>query len=570
MRRTLVAVTLVGAALSLTALVASASGGASDPATIASVSPPVVGTAVAFDTTPPLSEMKPVKWTGGVPRNVGESGDEVVEQRPHRKDGALQQAVPSAVMPAPLLTFEGPSNEDNFRIFGFRVNPPDPVGDVGPRHYVAMTNLTFAVYSKMGRRIFGPADTGTLWQGFPVEDCTDPSGDPIVLYDEVSNRWILTQFTTRGFEDANQPFFNCVAVSQTGNPTGRYFRYAFTTGRNFPDYPKYGVMPNGLFVTTREFVRGVGNEVIGIYAIDREQLVAGDPNTRIVAFHLNKPEYLVGDGLLPADLDGTRHPPAGSPEYIVGSMDDDAGDHAPFDALNMFHLNVDWNNPAAATFTFVKHVPIAEYDTIYPCAPTSRDCLPQPGITNPAQFLDILSYRQRPIWRLQYRNFGTHESLVTNQSVEARPGVAGTRWWELRKPLNPVLHQEGTWAPDDGIHRWMGSVALDKQGNLALGYSVVNATDVFPGIRYAGRLAGDPLGQLSRGERVLQNGSGVQTTTNSRWGDYTSMNVDPDGCTFWYINEYYARSGAPLPAPPGADTRPWQTRIGAFRFPDCS
>jgi hypothetical protein len=369
-------------------------------------------------------------------------------------------------------------------------------------------------------------------------------------------------------DDANQPFFNCVAVSQTGNPTGAYFRYAFTTGQNFPDYPKYGVMPNGLFVTTREF-RG-GNEVIGIYAINRQQLVAGDPTTKIVAFHLNKPEYLVGDGLLPADLDGPQHPPAGSPEYIVGSMDDDAGDHAPFDALNMFHLNVDWNNPAAATFTFVKHVPIAEYDTIYPCGPSSRDCLPQPGITNPAQFLDILSYRQRPMWRLQYRNFGTHESLVTSQSVEARPGIAGIRWWELRNPLDPVLHQEGTWAPDDGVHRWMGSVALDKQGNMALGYSVVNATNVFPGIRYAGRLVGDPLGQLSQGEMVLQVGSGVQTTTNSRWGDYTSMNVDPtDGCTFWYINEYYARSGAPLPAPPGADTRPWQTRIGAFRFPNC-
>ncbi|MGH3079934.1 MAG: hypothetical protein ACRDNH_02210, partial [Gaiellaceae bacterium] len=526
------------------------------------VSTPVVGTAVAFDTTPPLTAMKPVKPKGGVPANIGEGGDAFVEQRPHKRDGALQEVVPTAAMPAPQRTFEGPSNEDNFRIFGFRVNPPDPVGDVGPRHYVAMTNLTFAVYSKQGHVRFGPADTGTLWQGFPVEDCTDPSGDPIVLYDEIADRWILTQFTTRGLADANQPFFNCVAVSQTGDPTGAYFRYAFTTGQNFPDYPKYGVMPNGLFITAREF-RG-GQETIGIYAINRQQLVAGDPNTQIVGFQLNKPEYLVGDGLLPADLDGPLHPPAGSPEYVVGSMDDDAGDHASFDALNMFHLNVDWSNPAAATFSFVKHVPIAQFDTIYPCAPTARDCLPQPGITNPAQFLDILSYRQRPLWRLQYRNFGTHESLVTNQAVEARPGIAGVRWWELRNPRDAVLHQEGTWAPNDGVHRWMGSVALDRQGNMAVGYSVVNATNVFPGIRYAGRLAGDPLGQLSQGEAVMQNGSGVQTTTNSRWGDYTSMNVDPkDGCTFWYINEYYARSGTP------ADPRPWQTRIGSFRFPGC-
>lgn len=563
MGKTLVAATVVATCLGLAALVASASGGAGVNGAMASLSPEVVGTAVAFDTTPALVDMKPVKPKGGEPKNIGEQGVTLVEQRPHKKDGALQDAVTAAAMPAPLLTFEGPSNEDNFRIFGFRVNPPDPNGDVGPNHYVAMTNLTFAVYSKQGQLLFGPADTGTLWQGFPIEDCTDPSGDPIVLYDEVSNRWILTQFTTRGLADANQPFFNCVAVSQTSNPTGAYFRYAFTTGQNFPDYPKYGLMPNGLFITTREF-KG-GNELIGVYAINRKKLVAGDPNTEIVSFHLNKPEYLVGDGLLPADLDGTRQPPPGSPEYIVGSMDDDAGDHAPFDALNMFHLNVDWKKPDTATFAFVKHVPIAEYDTIYPCAPTSRDCLPQPGITDPAQYLDILSYRQRPIWRLQYRNFRTHETLVTNQSVEARPGIAGIRWWELRNPRDPVLYQEGTWAPDDGIHRWMGSVALDKQGNMALGYSVVNATDVFPGIRYAGRLAGDPLGQLSQGETVLQNGTGVQTTTNSRWGDYTSMNVDPsDGCTFWYINEYYARSGTP------ADPRPWQARIGVFKFPGCA
>jgi hypothetical protein len=561
MRRTLVGATLIVASLCLAALVATASGGTRET-TIASISAPVVGTAVAFDTTPPLITMKPVKPKGGEPKNIGESGVGPAEQPPHKKDGALQEAASVAAMPAPLLTFEGPSNEDNFRIFGFRVNPPDPNGDVGPNHYVAMTNLTFAVYSKTGSVLFGPADTGTLWQGFAIDDCTDPSGDPIVLYDEVSDRWILTQFTTRGLVDKNQPFFNCVAVSQTSDPTGAYFRYAFTTGQNFPDYPKYGVMPNGLFITTREF-KG-GNELIGVYAINHRQLVAGDPNTQFVRFQLNKPEYLVGDGLLPADLDGSRKPPAGSPEYLVGSMDNDAGDHAPFDALNVFHLNVDWSNPAAATFNFVKHVPIAEYDTVFPCGPDSRDCLPQPGITNPAQFLDILSYRQRPTWRLQYRNFGKHESLVTNQSVEARPGIAGVRWWELRNPRDPVLHQEGTWAPDDGIHRWMGSVALDKQGNLAAGYSVVNATNVFPGIRYAGRLAGDPLGQLSQGEAVLQNGAGVQTTTNSRWGDYTSMNVDPkDGCTFWYINEYYARSGTPV------DGRPWQTRIGAFRFPSC-
>ncbi|SRR6266511_2637835 len=176
MHRTLVAATLVATCLGVTALVATASGGTRE--TIASISAPVVGTAVAFDTTPPLSLMKPVKPKGGEPKNIGESGETLVEQKPHKKDGALQEAAATGVMPAPLLAFEGPSNEDNFRIFGFRVNPPDPNGDVGPKHYVAMTNLTFAVYSKQGRRIFGPVDTGTLWQGWSVNtgrgDATPP------------------------------------------------------------------------------------------------------------------------------------------------------------------------------------------------------------------------------------------------------------------------------------------------------------------------------------------------------------------------------------------------------------
>ncbi len=210
-------------------------------------------------------------------------------------------------------------------------------------------------------------------------------------------------------------------------------------------------------------------------------------------------------------------------------------------------------------------MPTAPFDSVFPCAPTARDCLPQPGITNPDQYLDILSYRQRPTWRLAYRNFKGYESLVTNQSVEARPGVAGARWYEIRRNGSTYsLQQQGTYAPDDGVNRWMGSIAQDKNGDMALGYSVVNGTNVFPGIRYTGRLPGDPLGDMTLGEGTIINGSGVQTTTNSRWGDYTSMNVDPvDDCTFWYVNEYYAVSGTP------ADGRPWQTRIASFRLPGC-
>jgi hypothetical protein len=203
--------------------------------------------------------------------------------------------------------------------------------------------------------------------------------------------------------------------------------------------------------------------------------------------------------------------------------------------------------------------------SIFPCAPTARDCLPQPGIVNPAQYLDILSYRQRPTWRLAYRNFKNYETLVTNQSVEALPGVAGVRWYEIRRTgTSYSLYQQGTYAPNDGVHRWMGSAAQDGQGNIALVYSVVNGVNVYPGIRYTGRLSGDPLGQMTLGEGTIINGSGVQTTTNSRWGDYTSLNIDPtDDGTFWYVNEYYTAAGQ------ASSAAGWQTRIASFKLPGC-
>ena len=218
--------------------------------------------------------------------------------------------------------------------------------------------------------------------------------------------------------------------------------------------------------------------------------------------------------------------------------------------------------PASSTFTLTNTIPIAAIDTMYPCGGAGRACIPQPGV--PAtQFIDILSYRQRPTWRLAYRNFGTHESLVTNQSVEAAAAIAGIRWWELRSPnASPVVFQEGTYAPgvSDGIHRWMGSIAMDKMGNMALGYSASDGTVTFPSVWYTGRLAADAPGTMPQGEGSIMNGIGAQTTTNNRWGDYSSMNVDPtDDCAFWYVNEYY----------PATTLSGWRLRVGSFVFPGC-
>jgi len=421
--------------------------------------------------------------------------------------------------------------------------------------------------------LLGPLPIGAVWEGFAVPDCADPSGDPVVLYDQFVDRWILSQFTTRFTNDPqNDVFYNCIAISQTGDPTGAYYRYAFTTGNYFPDYPKYGVWKDSYVITTREFGPTI-EYGIGVYALDKNKIINGDPNARVVSFFIdgNDPTLLplIGDGLLPADIDGKQKPKNDATIPLVGTQDDGAGYGATFDALNIWELSVKWQATPAATLTLAAQLPVAEFDSIFPCGP-SRGCIPQPGITNPDQFLDILSYRQRPTWRLAYRNFKNYEALVTNQSVEAMPGIAGVRWYEIRRVGGVYsLYQQGTYAPNDGVHRWMGSIAQDSQGNMALGYSVSNAVDVYPGIRYTGRMADDPLGQMTLTEGVIINGSGVQTTVNSRWGDYTSMNVDPvDDCSFWYINEYYQISGFPV-NPTAPTTAPWQTRIASFSLPGC-
>jgi len=537
--------------------------------------------AVAFDVSLPLNTMawqaplRKIPYGLTAEEEIRPERGEPAKDTGYAGDGALQSVLPEPRGAAPSIpgttaNFEGLSQQDNFDTFGFRVNPPDPNGAVGPNHYVEMINLVFGVYDKTGTLLLGPVDTGTLWSGFAVPDCTDHSGDPVVLYDRLDDRWLLSQFTTRG-----PSFYNCIAVSMTGDPTGAYFRYAFITDfgdpsvQYFPDYPKYGNWKKSFVLTSRDFGPTV-EYGISVYALEKDKIEAGDPSARMVHFFIdgNAPGNLplVGDGLLPPDLDGTRQPAEGAPIPIVGTQDDGASYGATSDALNIWELKVKWLSNPVASLTLKAQLATSAFDSIFPCAPGSRDCLPQPGIVDTRQYLDILSYRQRPTFRLAYRNFGTYEALVTNQSVEARPGVAGSRWYEIRRVNGTYsIYQQGTYAPNDGVHRWMGSIAQDKKGDAALGFSVVNGVNVFPGIRYTGRLFGDALGQMTLGEGTVINGSGVQTTLNSRWGDYTDMNIDPtDDCTFWYVNEYYTAAGQ-ASSPAG-----WQTRIGSFKFPGCN
>ena len=511
--------------------------------------------AVRFDVSPPLRSVVPRPVKGPFARGPEELHTGLEGQAgPQTPDPVVQSAVGGGAIPPPIATFDGPSN-----LAG--VLPPDPVGDVGPAHYVAMSNLFFAIYDKTGTLLYGPAANNTLWAGFGGPCQAQNAGDPIVLYDQEADRWMLTQFTSTG-----PTFYNCVAVSTTGDPTGTYYRYAFTTGGHFPDYPKYGVWRDAYSISTREFLGTSGPfQGVGAYAIDRAQVLAGNPAAQVISFVVppGGTPYNIGDGLLPADVDGETMPPVGAPMYFVGSMDQGGPYGAPQDALTLWKFHVDFVTPANSTFSLATTLPVAGFDSVYPCAPTGRNCIPQPGVAA-SSYLDILSYRQRTLHRLAYRNFGTHEALVTNQSVEAGPGMAGIRWYEIRDPNGtPAVFQQGTYAPglSDGIHRWMGSIAMDASGNIALGYSASDGVSTFPSVWYTGRLSGDPAGTLPQGEGSIVHGAGSQTSTAGRWGDYSSMNVDPvDDCTFWYVNQY-------LPATSSAG---WRLRIGSFKFPSCA
>lgn len=507
-----------------------------------------------FDISPPLRDIPPRPFNRGPEPMFPATADPESEYawlfKPSAPgvDPVVQWDMPAVpLIPSPTLSFDGQPNVAN-------VSPPDPVGDVGPNHYVAMSNLHIQMFNKSGVSVLGPITNNTLWAGFGGPCETENAGDPIVLHDQFADRWILTQFTAAG-----PSYFNCVAVSTTADPTGTYYRYAFTTGTNFPDYPKYGVWRDALLVSTREFA-GSSFVGVGAYAINRAQLIAGNPAPQVISFFVppGTTAWQIGDGLLPADVDGTALPPVGSPGYFVGSADQGGPYSAPADVLTLWKLTFNFANPAASSFVRTHTIPTSNFDTIFdPCS--GRSCIPQPSTANR---VDILSYRQRPMHRLAYRNFGTHEAMVTNQSVEAVANMAGIRWWEIRgMATTPVIHQEGTYAPGatDGVHRWMGSIAMDSSGNMALGYSASNGTTVFPSVRYTGRLVVDPAGTMPQGEGVIINGTGSQTGSQ-RWGDYTSMNVDPtDDCSFWYVNQWV----------PTTSANGWRLRIGRFRFNEC-
>ena len=412
--------------------------------------------------------------------------------------------------------------------------PSDSNGAAGATQFVEWVNSEFAIYNKTtGALISGPTAGNTLWSGFGGGCQTNNDGDIMAKYDVAAGRWVLAQFSV-----STTPYLYCVAVSTTSDATGTYNRYSFSFGNtNFPDYPKIGIWPDAYYASFNIFANGSTFSGADACAMNRSAMLAGTAAT-MQCFQQSSSIF----SLLPSDQDGSTSPPSGEPDFFLGL------DGSSSSLLDLYKFHIDFSNPANSTFTGPAQIGIASYSQ----ACGGGTCIPQSGTT---QQLDSLG--DRVMYRLAYRNFGDHEALVVNHSV-ASGSSTGVRWYEIRSPnATPTLFQQGTFAPDSS-YRWMGSIAMDHSGDMAVGYSV-SSSSINPEIHYTGRVPGDALGTMES-EASIINGTGSQTGGLSRWGDYSSMAVDPvDDCTFWYVNQYLAASGS----------FNWSTRVGSFKFNAC-
>jgi uncharacterized repeat protein (TIGR01451 family) len=465
-------------------------------------------------------------------------------------------ATPLGVTPAAFL-----NPNPSFEGIGYQtLVPPDPNGAPGLNHYIQILNTAFEIFDKQGNSLAGPTNINQLWSSQPTSPCfLNNEGDPVVLYDHLADRWLISQFALH----TSNPSHECVAISQGPDPTaGLWYLYDFAFPFSQDDYPKLGLWPDGYYFSSQ---RGYNCCGIDVAVFDRANMLNGNPAT-FQSFHLDPPTVI----LLPGDLTGPP-PPPGTPNLYARPLDS-AIFGGSNDRVEIWEFHVDWGNPAASTFTNVATLNTDPFSSgLCNAGDLDDNCVPQPPVPGMGQPAPALLETQAvwPMGPLQYRNFGDHESLVFNHTVNATPSVypngqAGVHWYELRRVAGVwSIYQESTFAPDS-TGRWMGSVAMDQEGNMALGYSASSST-LFPSIRYVGRLATDPPDLMTTPEVTLRAGDDSQATNGSRWGDYSAMRVDPaDGCTFWYTNEYTTFRLA------ADNSAIWNTHIGAFRFPTCN
>ena len=482
---------------------------------------------------PPMEAEREANLNPKIPHQHQDGPDSVIQST------FWQRMINVPAIPGPLVTWNGIP----YPGVGCNCAPPDTDGEVGKTQYVQMVNEGLQVFDKItGTSVFGPVAISSIWSGFGGACQNSGNGDPIVVYDQLADRWIISQFATP--TGATVPQDECIAISQTGDATGAWYRYDFHLTSNFLDYPKLGVWPDGYYMAANVF-NTLGTAFLGPqpFVFDRVKMLVGDPSatsqTRGIIGGSNEETFL------PADLDGIIAPPVGDPNHFVAWPQG-----SPL-IYKVWAYHLDFTTPANSTFTLEASVPAASFTAL---CPTTRNCVPQLGSS---ANLDAIA--DRMMFRNAYRRFSDgHESLLDNYTVSAN-SVAGIRWIELRRtqPGNWGIFQQSTYQPDS-TWRWMGSIASDNQGNIALGFSA-SSSSINPQIRYAGRLTTDPLNTLS-GEQHLFDGTGSQTGTSNRWGDYSDLTVDPaDDCTFYYTNEYYATTGS----------FNWRTRIGYFKFAEC-
>jgi hypothetical protein len=507
---------------------------------------PIVRTATARSI-----ELVPLQLS---PARIWQPGDPVRVKGDLQRRGQIPQLqrAPGVVGPDPLLQAQSIAGAvaaptvlasfDGIPATGFL--PPDVIGAVGPNHYIQMVNAAFAIFDKKGTRLAGPAPINSVWRGFGGPCESENNGDPVPRYDHLADRWIISQFAL----DAH---FQCIAISRGPDPVADgWFLYAFPTVTGAgtpvtPDYPKLTVWPDGYYMGTQ---RGFPGSGLDVWVFEREKMLLGQP-ARQIQFSVGPPSLF----LMPSDLNGPP-PAAGIPNPFIRHVDGQL--YGGSDRVEIFELTANWPDPPKSTFKKVQQLPVTPFNSTLCSDSFGGICAAQPGTSRKLETIPAWM-----MWRLQYRNFGAHDTLVVNHAVNADGrNRAGIRWYEFRRQSGGAWSkaQEGTHSPDSN-HRFMGSIAMDAVGNMALGYSLSGST-VFPSIAVALRRPSDPAGTMAQGETILVQGKGSQTSSSGRWGDYSSMDVDPSApCTFWYTNMYY----------PATSEAGWRTRIIAFHAPQC-
>lgn len=421
---------------------------------------------------------------------------------------------------------------------------------VGPDHIFEIVNGNMAVFTKKGHKypatgklLYGPVPNNTVFAGFGDRCSTSNNADSVVRYDQLAKRWLIVVPVFR------PPYAMCYAVSATSDPLGQYYRYEFSRTL-FPDYPRPALWPDGYYLPTSTSDNPLPDIVTQKHdcIAERAKMLKGQPATE---------QCVVIDGavfMLNSDVLGKREPPAGAPNIMMSTGGTQLLQRFEDDGIYFYKVHVDWNDPARTTISPPQKIAVAPYH--YLCDGQLSNCVPQPGTD---RRLD--SQGDKLIQGLIYRNFGDHESLVVDHSVATAAHGGGVRWYEFRltgkgdAERNPVLYQQGTYAPDQ-FFRWLGSIALDRKGDIAVGYSFGGDPN-FPGQRFAARSNDDPKGKLTFHESLLAAGQASQPSL--RWEDYTNIAVDPsDDCTFWFVGNYL-KSGATSST----------TRIGAFAVPGC-